>query len=184
MSSDDDLDEIDKLQGLASDVDEGSDTLSPSKKRKRDRAQDHAGSPNERQKEKEKDNEKPRKLKVLSAKDVRRSNEAIAQSGVIYMSRVPSSMRPQKVRELLSQFGEVERIYLAPEDRNKDPEQKKPKKRKKGWIKYAEGWVEFKDKKMAKLAAEALNTMIIGEFIHVVLGGWLIRRRTQRNSVS
>lgn len=35
--------------------------------------------------------------------------------GVCYLSRIPPHMKPLKLRHLLSQFGEVLRIYLAPE---------------------------------------------------------------------
>jgi Mg-chelatase subunit ChlI len=35
--------------------------------------------------------------------------------GVIYMSRIPPYMQPTKLRHILSQYGEVHRIYLTPE---------------------------------------------------------------------
>ena len=37
------------------------------------------------------------------------------RSGVVYMSRIPPKMKPQKVKHLLAQFGEIGRIYLAEE---------------------------------------------------------------------
>jgi ESF2/ABP1 family protein len=33
----------------------------------------------------------------------------------VYISRVPPFMKPAKIRHLLSQHGEIGRIYLAPE---------------------------------------------------------------------
>jgi len=35
--------------------------------------------------------------------------------GVVYLSRIPPFMKPEKIRYLLSQFGEVDHVYLAPE---------------------------------------------------------------------
>jgi hypothetical protein len=36
-------------------------------------------------------------------------------SGILYLSRVPPFMKPEKVRHLLSQFGAVGRVYLKEE---------------------------------------------------------------------
>ncbi|CAG8491706.1 509_t:CDS:2 [Dentiscutata heterogama] len=62
---------------------------------------------------------------------------------------------PAKIKHLLSQFGEVGRVYLAPEARRI----KYKKNRKQN---YTEGWVEFMDKKVAKKVAKVLNTQPIG----------------------
>lgn len=35
--------------------------------------------------------------------------------GICYLSRVPPHMDPLKLRQILSQYGEIQRIYLAPE---------------------------------------------------------------------
>ena len=35
--------------------------------------------------------------------------------GIVYLSRIPPSMNPLKVKNLLSQFGEVDRLFLQPE---------------------------------------------------------------------
>lgn len=37
------------------------------------------------------------------------------RAGVIYISRIPPGMRPTKVRHLMSQYGEVGRVYLQQE---------------------------------------------------------------------
>ena len=35
--------------------------------------------------------------------------------GVVYLSRIPPFMKPIKVRQLLSEYGEVGRVFLQPE---------------------------------------------------------------------
>lgn len=35
--------------------------------------------------------------------------------GIIYMSKLPPFMKPQKMRFLLEQYGTINRLYLAPE---------------------------------------------------------------------
>ncbi|KAH7916111.1 hypothetical protein BJ138DRAFT_1132138 [Hygrophoropsis aurantiaca] len=87
-------------------------------------------------------------------------NTAQAKAGVIYISRIPPAMRPTKVRHLMSAYGEVGRVYLQQEDakraylRRKYTSTKKPH--------FTEGWVEFKDKKVARSVAEMLNAQPIG----------------------
>ncbi|KAF8900001.1 hypothetical protein CPB85DRAFT_1326666 [Mucidula mucida] len=82
------------------------------------------------------------------------------RAGVIYISRIPPGMRPTKVRHIMSGYGEVGRVYLQQEDakraylRRKYTSTKKPH--------YTEGWVEFKDKKIARSVAEMLNAQTIG----------------------
>ena len=69
-------------------------------------------------------------------------------------------MRPDKVKHLLEQHGEVTRLYLAPED-----ESVARRRRKLGGQRatnYTEGWVEYADKKVAKAVARSLNGTKIG----------------------
>ncbi|KAL0583558.1 hypothetical protein ABG067_006582 [Albugo candida] len=69
-------------------------------------------------------------------------------------------MKPEKARHLLSQYGEVTRIYLVPEDnmqRKRRVSQGGNKKKS-----YSEGWIEFSDRKVAKRITEALNAKQIG----------------------
>ncbi|CAG8502850.1 1896_t:CDS:2 [Cetraspora pellucida] len=82
------------------------------------------------------------------------------KTGLVYLSRIPPFMKPAKIKNLLSKFGEVGRVYLAPED----PKIKARRIKYKGHRKqnYTEGWVEFMDKKVAKTVATALNTQPIG----------------------
>ena len=39
----------------------------------------------------------------------------IGKRGVCYLSRVPPHMNPSHIRQMLSKYGEVLRIYLVPE---------------------------------------------------------------------
>ena len=39
-----------------------------------------------------------------------------SKPGIIYLSSVPPYMKPNKMRNIMSQFGEVGKIYLQPED--------------------------------------------------------------------
>ena len=38
--------------------------------------------------------------------------------GVVYMSRLPPFMKPAKIRNIFSQYGEVGRLFLQPEGNN------------------------------------------------------------------
>ena len=42
-------------------------------------------------------------------------SSAPGKRGVVYLSRIPPHMKPLKLRHLLEPFGQVLRIYLAPE---------------------------------------------------------------------
>ena len=87
-------------------------------------------------------------------------------------------MRPQKVRHLLSEYGEVGRVYLAAEDAavrrgkrqsatnavNSSSSQNNNKKKlaARAPKRFTEGWVEFEDKEDAKRVAAALNGQPVG----------------------
>lgn len=73
------------------------------------------------------DNTRTRK-KLLSKKKLKRLKEKHERRGIIYVSRIPPHMKPQKLRQLLSQYGEVGRIYCTPED----PLARKKRKQKGG----------------------------------------------------
>ncbi|RKP08844.1 hypothetical protein THASP1DRAFT_15081 [Thamnocephalis sphaerospora] len=107
-------------------------------------------------------NKKKRKrvVKGLSTEELEHYKKAHERSGLLYMSRVPPFMKPEKVRHLLSKYGEIGRIYLAPEDENARKRRRKMGGNRK--LMFTEGWVEFKDKKVAKLIAKTLNAQPIG----------------------
>jgi ESF2/ABP1 family protein len=64
-------------------------------------------------------------------------------------------MKPNKVRTMFEQYGEVTRLYLAEEDISV-----RLKRKEKGGNaskQFKEGWIEFADKSIAKSVAESLN---------------------------
>lgn len=86
--------------------------------------------------------------------------QTVQKRGVIYISRIPPFMKPNKVRNCFEAYGEVTRLYLAEEDSTK-------RKRRKlrggnGSKQFTEGWVEFADKAIAKNVAASLNLQPIG----------------------
>jgi ESF2/ABP1 family protein len=88
------------------------------------------------------------------------TTKAKSKSGVIYISRVPPFMKPTVVRNLLSPYGEIGRIFLTPEDANmRSSRLKSGGSRRKLFL---DGWVEFLSKKDAKFVAENLNAQTIG----------------------
>lgn len=104
---------------------------------------------------------KSRETKGTSLRQEAKSySENLERRGVIYMSRIPPFMKPNKARTLFEQFGIVTRIYLAEED-------SQIRKRRKtnggnGSKQFTEGWIEFADKKIAKSVAESLNNSTMG----------------------
>ncbi|KXS16607.1 hypothetical protein M427DRAFT_84809, partial [Gonapodya prolifera JEL478] len=86
-------------------------------------------------------------------------------TGVIYLSRVPPFMKPEKLRHLLAQYIDIGtrgigRVYLA-----REPDHVAARRKKYGGSKkknYTEGWVEFLSKKDAKKVAALLNNVPIG----------------------
>jgi hypothetical protein len=54
-------------------------------------------------------------VKPLTPEALAAFNAAQARTGVVYISRIPPGMRPPKVRHLMSQYGEVARVYLQQE---------------------------------------------------------------------
>lgn len=111
----------------------------------------------DRSKEKKKSS-KP--LKALSREKLEEYNERLAKRGVVYISRVPPNMRPNKVKMLLEQHGVISRVYLVEEDASSRRTRKKMGGN--SGKRYTEGWVEFEDKKIAKAVAASLNTRPIG----------------------
>ncbi|XP_048128064.1 LOW QUALITY PROTEIN: pre-rRNA-processing protein ESF2 [Rhodamnia argentea] len=103
----------------------------------------------------EKASKKMRKKKQLSKEAAQAGNR-----GVCYLSRIPPHMDHVKLRQILSQYGEIQRIYLAPED----PSAQVKRKRAGGFRGqgFSEGWVEFAKKSVAKRVADVLNGEQIG----------------------
>lgn len=65
--------------------------------------------------------------------------------GIIYLSYIPEGLNVKMLKEIMSQFGQVGRAYLEPDETSKK------------YRTYVEGWVEFKKKRVAKAVAKKLN---------------------------
>mmetsp|Transcript_13697 Transcript_13697/g.27996 ORF Transcript_13697/g.27996 Transcript_13697/m.27996 type:complete len:241 (+) Transcript_13697:80-802(+) len=81
--------------------------------------------------------------------------EKLSKRGVIYISRVPPKMTVSKVKTLLSQLGEVTRLYLEEEDKSV----RKRRKRAGGSSskRYVCGWVEFPSRSLASNIADSIH---------------------------
>ncbi|KAG6355705.1 hypothetical protein INS49_003669 [Diaporthe citri] len=99
-------------------------------------------------------------VKSLLKKNPVATEAAIKKSGVIYISRIPPFMKPHKLRSLLSNYGTINRIFLAPEDPMAHQRRVRNGGNKKKM--YTEGWVEFVNKKDAKDVCAMLNAQTIG----------------------
>lgn len=103
---------------------------------------------------------KNKRLKALTPEQLQEYAELEEKRGILYMSRVPPYMKPQKLRHLLSDFGEVLRIYLTPED--SAIARRRAKSGGSRVTKFLDGWIEFADKRIAKRVALTLNATPIG----------------------
>uniref|UniRef100_A0A8C6W4Z4 Activator of basal transcription 1 n=1 Tax=Nannospalax galili TaxID=1026970 RepID=A0A8C6W4Z4_NANGA len=102
------------------------------------------------------------------AGDVARSSKKRVVPGIVYLGHVPPRFRPLQVRNLLSAYGEVGRVFFQAEDRFVKRKKKKAaaasggKKGSKYSKDYTEGWVEFRDKRVAKRVAASLHNTPMG----------------------
>ncbi|TGO50261.1 hypothetical protein BOTNAR_0399g00080 [Botryotinia narcissicola] len=96
----------------------------------------------------------------LTKKNLVASAAAIKKSGVVYLSRIPPFMKPTKLRSLLEPYGDINRIFMTPED----PASHTRRVRNGGNKKrsFVDGWVEFVNKADAKKVCELLNAKTIG----------------------
>lgn len=101
-----------------------------------------------------------KKLKKLTSKELAKEQKRIKKTGVCYLSKVPPYMKPSKLRSVLSRFGEIDRLFLKPEDPTIYHKRVKYGGNKKK--NFTEGWIEFVDKKDAKLCATTLNGNKLG----------------------
>ncbi|OSX59280.1 hypothetical protein POSPLADRAFT_1183979 [Postia placenta MAD-698-R-SB12] len=99
-------------------------------------------------------------VKPLTPEALAAFKAAQEKTGVVYISRIPPGMRPTKVRHIMSAYGEVGRVYLQQEDPKRAYLRRKYTSTKKAH--FTEGWVEFKDKRVARSVAEMLNAQPIG----------------------
>ncbi|ONK67546.1 uncharacterized protein A4U43_C05F1160 [Asparagus officinalis] len=100
--------------------------------------------------------ERPR----IKEKKRKRARIGSDERGVCYLSRVPPHMDPSNLRQILSRFGEIQRVYLVPQD----PAAQARRKQGSGFRgkEFSEGWVEFTRKSVAKMVANMLNGEQIG----------------------
>ncbi|KAI6208214.1 Activator of basal transcription 1 [Aphelenchoides besseyi] len=84
--------------------------------------------------------------KLLNGKDPEK------KTGVVYLSFIPPLFTASKIRTVLSNYGEIGRIFLQAEKNGASSKLRK----------YTEGWVEFKKKRVAKEVAERLNNQQVG----------------------
>ncbi|RWR94976.1 Nucleotide-binding, alpha-beta plait [Cinnamomum micranthum f. kanehirae] len=71
------------------------------------------------------DSKKPERRKDKKMRRFTKEAAMADKRGVCYLSRVPPHMNPLKLRQILSQYGEIQRIYLVPEaHKNATREQK------------------------------------------------------------
>ncbi|KAG7399492.1 Activator of basal transcription 1 [Phytophthora boehmeriae] len=103
---------------------------------------------------------KAKVLAGLSREKMEQFKQKAEKRGVVYIARVPPFMKPEKLRHLLGKYGELNRIYLVPED--KALHKKRVSAGGNRRTKFTEGWIEFEDKKIAKRVAKMLNTTQIG----------------------
>ncbi|XP_005103805.1 pre-rRNA-processing protein esf2 [Aplysia californica] len=73
--------------------------------------------------------------------------------GIIYLSAVPEFMTVQRLRNTFEEFGEINRTFFQPVEKSYSY--------KKGLL-FSEGWVEFRQRKVAKYVAVALNNTQVG----------------------
>ncbi|TYJ53320.1 hypothetical protein B9479_006035 [Cryptococcus floricola] len=85
-------------------------------------------------------------------------------SGIVYISRLPPGMTPQKIRHLMARWGDLGKLYAQPKDAvtSYNPNGQHKKKQKHQNANYSEAWVEFLDKSVAKTVASMLNAQVIG----------------------
>jgi ESF2/ABP1 family protein len=100
------------------------------------------------------------KLKKFTPEQLEKQKKRIKKTGVCYLSKIPPYMKPSKLRAVMTRFGEVDRLFLKPEDTTAHQRRVKYGGNKKK--NYTEGWVEFVNKKDAKLAAATLNANKLG----------------------
>ncbi|WVF72366.1 hypothetical protein IAT40_007181 [Kwoniella sp. CBS 6097] len=84
--------------------------------------------------------------------------------GIVYISRLPPGMTPQKVRHLMGRWGEIGKVYAQRRDAPSgyNPNASTQKKQKHASANFSEAWVEFMDKSVAKTVASMLNAQVIG----------------------
>lgn len=72
-------------------------------------------APNGENRESESKKKMNKKKKLKMKKKLEKEAEKANMRGVCYLSRIPPHMDHVKLRQILSQFGDIQRIFLAPQ---------------------------------------------------------------------
>lgn len=91
--------------------------------------------------------------------DEKKSSKKKTTPGIVYLGHIPPRLRPKHMRNMLSCYGEIGRIFLQPEDHSIRRKKKKTGSKARS---FTEGWVEFRDKRMAKMVAASLHNTPMG----------------------
>lgn len=100
------------------------------------------------------DGDDKKETKLKRKKFLNLTKPKSCKRGIVYLNFIPEGITVKNIRQILSQYGDVERIYLE-----KDKSLKKGSKK---FARYTEGWIEFKKKSVAKMVAEELNGQPVG----------------------
>ncbi|KAK6913048.1 hypothetical protein RJ641_022649 [Dillenia turbinata] len=117
--------------------------------------EEEAENPNVAEKKKKLEERKKRKKKRLMEEAAKADKR-----GICYLSRIPPHMDHVKLRQILSHYGDIQRIYLTPE--NPTARVYRIKEGGSQGIMFSEGWAEFSKKSVAKRVANMLNGEQIG----------------------
>ncbi|XP_051841678.1 activator of basal transcription 1-like [Antechinus flavipes] len=83
--------------------------------------------------------------------------------GIVYLGHIPPCFRPLHVRNLLSVHGEIGRVFFQTKDRSGRVRKfRSSSEGRRLGQDYTEGWVEFRDKRVAKLVAASLHNTPMG----------------------
>ncbi|XP_014485729.1 PREDICTED: activator of basal transcription 1-like [Dinoponera quadriceps] len=93
--------------------------------------------------------------KDINTNKVVEPSKKVKKKGIIYLSTIPKFMNVTKIREIFSEYGKIDRVYLQLDEN--EIQLAKHKKQKKIIKNFTEGWVEFESKKVAKFVATTLN---------------------------
>ncbi|KAK5581837.1 hypothetical protein RB653_003417 [Dictyostelium firmibasis] len=93
------------------------------------------------------------KIKPMDIEKMKKLKEQNENKGIIYLSTIPSRMKPAKLKQLLTKYGKVTRMHLV----RANVERKNHRNDM-----FKEGWIEFEDKALARKIATLLNNIPMG----------------------
>lgn len=106
------------------------------------------------------------KQKTVKKSKAAKLKRKVANTGIVYMSRVPPHMKPNMLRQKLEAHGKVGKIYMVPTQTDPKDLKAELKARKTQYMKrsreFSEAWIEFEDKEEAEGIAQMLNCQPMG----------------------